>query len=486
MRIATRLWIALLGAIVLVLVAGVIVRIDQERRLLVDVTVRDRLFFAHALHAALTTEHGSGDPLRQTETMLIRKEVAASHIVARLVSTGDDDARPRPRLSTSDMARLGRGDVVVAVLGQEILTYVPLENDEDLALELAEPQAVSELLARIGWWSVAGQTLALACFAGVVTFALIGWLVGRPLTRLSGFARRIASGDLDARVDLGHAGGEVELLAHEMNQMAEGLQATRAALEESNVERVAALEQLRHADRLRTVGQLASALAHELGTPLNIVSGHARMIEQTKDISADAFSSARTILEQTGRMTRILRDLLDFSRRKSEPPAIHSLAELASHSAETLSPLARRYHVSIDVSKEDEPILVRANAQHFLQVLTNLYTNAMQASPSGDRVSVIVEKVFAAPPTGIHAKAGKYARVSVIDRGGGVDPEDLPHLFEPFFTRKERGEGTGLGLAVVDGIVREHGGWVGVTSTVGEGSRFEVYVPLVQREDDVT
>jgi signal transduction histidine kinase len=481
MRIATRLWIALLGAIVLVLVAGVMIRIDQERRLLLDVTVRDRLFFAHALHAALSREHGNVDPLRQAETMLVREEVAASHIVARLVSTDDADSRPQPRLSMPEVTRLRNGEVIVTVLGEEILTYVPLERDGALALELAEPEAVSALLARIGWWSVAGQTFALASFAGVVTFALIGWLVGRPLARLAGFARRIAAGDLDARVDL--HGGEVGLLAHEMNQMAEGLQATRAALEESNAERVAALEQLRHADRLRTVGQLASALAHELGTPLNVVSGHARMIEQTKDIGADAFSSARTILEQAGRMTRILRDLLDFARRKGESPAVHSLAELASHAAETLAPIARRYAVPIDVSKGEMPVLVRANAQHFLQVLTNLFTNAMQASPSGDRVSVHVDAIFATPPTGIHAKAGEYARVSVVDRGSGIDPEDIPHLFEPFFTRKERGEGTGLGLAVVDGIVREHGGWVSVTSEVGKGSCFEVYVPLVQKED---
>lgn len=483
MRIATRLWIALLGAIVLVLVAGVLIRIDQERQLLVDVTVRDRLFFAHALHAALSREHGSVDPLRQAETMLVREEVAASHIVAQLVSTDDSGARPEPRLSSVDIARLRRGQVVVAVLGEEILTYVPLENDGALALELAEPQAVSALLARIGWWSVAGQTFALASFAGVVTFALIGWLVGGPLTRLSGFARRIAGGDLDARVDLEGASGEVGLLAHEMNQMAERLQATRAALEESNAERVAALEQLRHADRLRTVGQLASALAHELGTPLNVVSGHARMIEQTPDIGVDPSASARTILEQASRMTQIIRDLLDFARRKSEPVAIHSLSELASRAAETLAPLTRRYGVPIDVDRGDAPVLVRANAQHFLQVLTNLYTNAMQASPSGDRVRVVVDSTFVTPPTGIHAKAGEYARVSIIDRGSGIDPEDIPHLFEPFFTRKERGEGTGLGLPVVDGIVREHGGWVGVTSELGKGSRFDVYVPLVTKEE---
>lgn len=480
MRIATRLWISLLGAIVLVLGAGVLVRLGQERQLLLEVTMRDRRFFGHALHTALSREHGSVDPLGQAQSMLDREEVAAAHIVARLVSIGDDDgARPTARVSAADRRTLSDGEVVVALEGAEILTYVPLDEENGLALELAEPQAITELLERIGWWSLATQTLALAAIAGLVTFALIRWLVGQPLARLALLARRIGAGDLDARVEHASGEGEVAILAREMNHMAERLQAARRALEESDAERVAALEQLRHADRLRTVGQLASALAHELGTPLNVVSGHARLIEQHEPATDEVTSSARTILEQASRMTKILRNVLDFARRKGPPPAPHALVDLARNAAETLGPLTKRAGLRIEVLEPDEPVRVLANAQHLLQVLTNLITNSMQAMREGGVVQVAIDALEAAPPTGVHAPAGRYARLSVIDRGAGISAEDLPHLFEPFFTRKPEGEGTGLGLSVVEGIVRDHKGWVSVASEPGVGSRFDVYLPLL-------
>jgi signal transduction histidine kinase len=313
----------------------------------------------------------------------------------------------------------------------------------------------------------------------VITFALVGWLVGRPLGRLAEFARRIGSGDLGARVAVGSGGEEMTTLGEEMNHMAERLAAARTAVEEADAERVAAMERLRHADRLRTVGQLASALAHELGTPLNVVSGHARLIEQEPGISADARESAREVLESSARMTRTLRDLLDFARRRGPQVAEHDLAELADRAARTLEPLTKRQGVRVVVTRA-EPVRATVDAQQVLQVLTNLVVNAAQAMPRGGSAQVIVEAVDATPPTGVHAPAGRYARIAVVDDGVGIAAEDLPRLFDPFFTRKEVGEGTGLGLSVVEGIVRDHRGWVAVTSEVGRGSRFEVYLPVTR------
>lgn len=477
MRIATRLWLVFIVQVVVVLAVGVSVRVREEERLVLDLTLRDRRFFAHALKATLMRPHGGPDPLAEARAMLDKEEVAAAHIVARLVSETGSDALPRARTAPRTRAALRREGAEVAVEGDEIVTRVALDSDAHLVLELREPHAVPGLLARVGLRSLITQAGALAALAGVVTFALVGWLVGRPLGRLADFARRVGAGDLGARVPEAGDGEEISALVVEMNAMAGRLEAARVAVEEANAERLAAMDRLRHADRLRTVGELASALAHELGTPLNVVSGHARMIEQDEAVGPDAREGARTVLEQSARMTRTLRDLLDFARRRGPQVAEHDLGEIAERAARTLEPLTKRQNVRVEVAR-GAPVRASVDAQQVLQVLTNLVVNAAQAMPEGGRVRVTVDAVDAAPPEGVHGPAGRYARVAVEDEGVGIAAEDVPRLFEPFFTRKAEGEGTGLGLSVVEGIVRDHRGWVAVTSEVGRGSRFEVYLPV--------
>lgn len=478
MRIATRLWISLLITIVLVLGAGVITRVRHEQRLLLEVTLRDRRFFAVVLQTALSRPDEEADPLEEARLLLAREEIAEAHVTTRLVTIGNSSNLPKPRLKTAQMAPLQRGDVVVAVYGGELLTYVPLEH-RDVALELSEPHAIDSLLARVGWQSLWTQSLSLAALAGLVTFAIVRILVGRPLQRLTLLARQIGAGDFSGRANVPRGRHEVAILAEEMNGMAERLGSARKALEELGAERVAALEQLRHADRLRTVGQLASALAHELGSPLNVVSGYARLIEQDPEVGPDSRASARTILEQTSRMTGIVKDLLSFARRKGKQAEELDVHALAQRAARTLEPLTKSHFTNIRIAENSAHVRVHADAQQLLQVLTNLLTNAMHAMPKGGDIDVAVDELEVEPPTGVHAPKGRYARIAVTDHGVGIDEDDIPHLFEPFFTRKGEGEGTGLGLAVVKGIARDHHGWVSVQSARGSGSTFEFFLPAV-------
>jgi len=448
MRIAVQLWLGFVLAIVVVLGVGVTVRVREERAHLLELTLRDRRFFAHALQAALSREHGTADPVREARALLGEDAIAAAHIDARLVSPDRAHGLPPPALAHAPDRALRRGEVYVGLHGDELVTLVPVDAEGDVALQLTEAQAVSAILSRYGLRSLVTQSLALGLLAGLSTLLLVRWLVGAPLGRLAVFSRRIAAGELDARVPEGRGDDEVAVLGREMNAMAARLQQAQRALEESEAERVAALEKLRHEDRLRTAGQLSSTLAHELGTPLNVVTGHARM-------------------------TRILRDVLDFTRRRGPHMAPRSLLDLARDAARTLSPLTRRQQVEIEV--EGAPVRVVVDGQQLLQVITNLLMNALQATPGRGVITVRVDEVDASPPTGTHAPAGRYARLTVTDRGVGISAEDLPQLFEPYFTRKA--EGTGLGLAVVAGIVRDHRGWVSVRSAPGERSRFEVFLP---------
>jgi signal transduction histidine kinase len=479
MSIAIRLWLSLVATFVLVLGVGVAIRVDEEQRLLVETTLRDRRFFAHALHAALLEEHGDGDAMEEARAMLDRSEVAEGHILARLVSPTAEELPP-PSLP-GVRGELERGEIAVGVHEDGILTYIPLDRGPDVvAIELAEPQAVTGLLRRIGLVSLGMQSLALATVAAFVTFFLVRAQVGRPLVRLASLARRIGRGELSAREQLEGA-HEVADLAKEMNAMAQELETTRKALDESEVERTQALEQLRHADRLRTVGQLASQLAHELGTPLNVVSDHARLIEQEPGVPDAVKDSARTVLEQAAKMTKSIRGVLDFSRRKSERRTV-DLVELAESAQATLAPLARKARAHVVVERQGTVARVDASAQQILQVLTNLLVNAFQAMKDGGLVRVRVSERDATPPPGSNASPGRFVVISVSDQGSGIAEEDMPRLFEAFFTRKAEGEGTGLGLAVVDGIVRDHRGWVAVESTLGKGTTFEVFLPAVARK----
>lgn len=479
MRLTLRLWIALLAAVVLVLATGLAVRLQAEQAHIVEVTLRDRRFFAHALQTALARPASNGSPLEEAERLLGREEIASGHIAARLLLPEQPAAAALMEMVRARTPELERGQVAVFAEGDQILTYIPLGGGEAL-LELREPHALGEVLARLGWRSLLVQLVVLAALAGLASFMLVRWLVGEPVSKLVRLTRRFADGELTARAELPAREDEIAELGRELHHMADQLLAVRHTLDEVDGERVEALEALRHADRLRTVGQLASSLAHELGTPLNVVSGHARMILDEAALSEEQRASTRTILEQVARMSGLIRELLGFARRRGPQRGRVELSELARHAARTLEPLMRRLEVDVEVRGAGSELHLEADAQELLQVLTNLVMNAAQSMPGGGRVSVELSEREAAPPVGVHARAGRCAVIAVSDEGQGIAPEDLPHLFEPFFTQKR--EGTGLGLAVVHGIVRDHGGWVSVRSEPGRGSRFEVYLPLAASE----
>jgi signal transduction histidine kinase len=123
--------------------------------------------------------------------------------------------------------------------------------------------------------------------------------------------------------------------------------------------------------------------------------------------------------------------------------------------------------------------MAQVDAGQIEQVITNLVMNAVQAMPGGGQVVTAVGPCHAKPPAGHAGGAGEYLCLSVTDEGTGIVEEHRQHVFEPFFTTKDVGEGTGLGLAIVYGIIAEHGGWIDVTSELGKGSCFSVYLPKV-------
>ncbi len=319
-----------------------------------------------------------------------------------------------------------------------------------------------------------GTLLTLAGLGGLILFGLGALVLGRPIRKLVERARQIAAGGLGGRLDLPQR-DELGVLARELDLMSERLAEAAARVRTEGDARLRALEQLRHADRLTSVGKLASGIAHELGTPLNVVLGRARMIEAGEVEGVDARRSAAIVAEQVDRMSAIIRQLLDFARPASATKAALDIRGLLRETVALLGPTAKKRGVTL-AAEPGVPLVVSADGRLLQQALLNLSLNAVQASPQGSEVRLSARAVEAVPPER-GGEAGPHVAVEVEDRGGGIATETLPRIFEPFFTTKDVGEGTGLGLSVSWGIVREHGGWIAVDSTPGEGSRFTVMLP---------
>ncbi len=363
--------------------------------------------------------------------------------------------------------------------GSTLLTAIPLRaaDGRDFGtLEISEPRAILDDYVRASVWRRVVLTLSMLLISSAIVLYFGIRMVGRPLRELIDCTRRIGSGDLSASVAL-QGRSELDELGTALNTMASRLQDSAEKLKVETARRMAALENLRHADRLRTVGRLASGIAHELGTPLNVVSGRASMIESGGMSEGEIVENAAIIREQSERISKIVRQLLDFARRPRSDFMIVDLGRCASDVCSLLEPLAGKKRISLVVSGADQAARTKADPSQIEQVLTNLIVNAVQASPERTRVEVEVGRAHAVPPADHPGQAGTYAFVRVRDQGSGIAEENVQHLFDPFFTTKEVGDGTGLGLSIVYSIVQDHGGWIEIDSRLGEGSRFTVHLP---------
>jgi two-component system NtrC family sensor kinase len=288
--------------------------------------------------------------------------------------------------------------------------------------------------------------------------------------------RRVGDGDFSGPLELrGH--DELSELAAGLNTMCEQLLDAKEKVRLETEARIRALEQLRHEDRLTTVGKLASGITHELGTPLNVISGRAWMIAKGNLSPREIIEGANTIKAQSERITAMVRQLLDFARLRSTTKTLADLRQITQQAVDLMSSLGYKQKVDICLVAEDTPITANVDAEQIQQVLMNIITNALQAMPEGGKVEVGIEHEHARPPEGYKGSEGEYFHIYVKDEGKGISKEDMPHIFEPFFTTKETGEGTGLGLSIALGIVREHGGWIDVQSEPGKGSCFSIYLP---------
>lgn len=479
MRLALRFALAVAAAAVIVMASNHLLA-NREERVMFQADHEQDLQVMAALEATLESIVAAEGPERARQVVADANRRAAEarfRFVALKEVPGGVEAIDLPPEAEAAVRRdetvsLTRVD---ATEGSRRLTYLPIEIEGRVrgALELSESTAAHDAYAWRRRVILLLTTILLLALSTLLVMVVGVYAITRPLDRVRSQARAVAAGDLGARLGLRRR-DEIGQLAGEMDAMCERIVADRLRLSTQTEERIASLEQLRHTDRLTTMGQLASGVAHELGTPLNVVGQRAKMIENAP-VEGTTKANARVIQEQVARMIVIIRQLLDFSRRQSPRLGVVSIREIVTKTLDLLGPLVAKHAIQASLEVPDEALFVRVDRNQVQQVLTNVVMNSVQAMARGGRLSVRVRAAHARPPGDQTMPGGEYVAVAVEDEGVGIPRDHLSRIFEPFFTTKGIGEGTGLGLSVAYGIVQEHGGWIDVESEVGKGSRFTIW-----------
>jgi two-component system NtrC family sensor kinase len=437
MRLAYKLAVALTLGVLIVMGIYAYIQIRLEV-VLFEADVQRNARIGRALRGTVATVwQAEGE--ERARGLIEEADDETSEVAIRLVWADAPAGHPRrPKLDDAALRALATGREARVVLedaaGDPVRhTYVPLGLEEapDAALEIRESLRPQKTFIRMTRRGIALATVAITMVCGLIAVCV-----------LAEASRQLTS-------------------------------ATDA--------KIAALEQLRHTDRLATIGRLASGIAHELGTPLNVVSLRAQEIAAADSSSEQVTSAAHIIDRQARRMSDIIRQLLDFSGRRKPKLGIAYLADIVSRTMELIAPVADKARVTFVYDLPQDHLLVNADQNQIQQALTNVVLNGIQAMPGGGRLTIRIDRRRVTPPPDCKQPPGDYCAVAIEDEGPGIPAETVQQIFEPFFTTKRAGYGTGLGLPVAAGIVTDHGGWIAVESLPARGTRFTIFLPLIER-----
>jgi signal transduction histidine kinase len=245
------------------------------------------------------------------------------------------------------------------------------------------------------------------------------------------------------------------------------LQKRNQQLQETNLELWHTNRRMNELGRLAAAGQTAAHFAHEVGTPLNLISGHVQLLKSDLERDPhDAEARIKTISAQIERIERIVRRMLDKTRFETELAPL-DLNSVLRKLCDAMAPALDKRHIHLVEKFSDNLPLMAGSSDRLQQLFLNLINNSLDAMPDGGEIQV---------HTTSDGKNGKAQRIAVdfIDTGVGMTPEVMSHIFDPLYTTKDRGHGTGLGLVIVSQIVSEHGGRLEVQSELGKGTRFRL------------
>ena len=397
------------------------------------------------------------------------------------------EAPPGPDVSARELAWLKTMlDVPRTFAASDGDTYayaIPLRGgsqQEPPVVSMLEISHSADVLAMTGddLTRVATLVVLIIAVTTIAVGALASRLVSRPITKLLRGIDDVAKGDL-SHVILSERDDEIGQIATRFNDMTFSLRESRGETQRQNEAKLALEQRLGQTEKLATIGQLAAEIAHEVGTPLNVIAGRARSIQRKAKDPDAVEKNAEIVAEQTARITRIIQRLLDFTRRKVGHTGKENvnLNELALTTMELLSGQFANAKVKTKLDRAEGLPRVAGDVDRLQQVMINLMLNAVQAMPDGGSLVVETRTTRRARP-GLEGGAEQaFVSFSVKDSGVGIPADIRDKIFDPFYTTREGQGGTGLGLAVCSGIVKEHDGWIDVEDGEAGGSVFRVYLP---------
>lgn len=483
MKLSARLVLLLTLSVGAVTAAATLITLHQRERTLREAARKEVLIHALTLRIALEEDYLTGRTLdAQRLINRLRENVGVYSVVlfdaeAKIIGISNT-------FTPEEFRHLREAQQVIA--GGEPIGIPRIIGGEDY-YSLVMPLKVEgrcigaiEIVQSISFVKnhITKARLDIATTAVLVFFiiSLVVTLVARynlaqPIQELLDGAMAVGRGDLNYRVSVKTRGGELARLGQEFNRMADSLAEQRWTAARETEERVALERRLRHSEQLAAVGSLAAGVAHEIGAPLQVIDGRAKQLLNNPNAPIETHRRNLTIIRhQAERITRIVRQLLDLARPYNLRLQEVHLADLIHETVELIEPQAESGNVQIEVSL-DPDLKVYADGELIHQVLLNICRNAIQAMPQGGRLQIEgINDV-------IIKDEQQFAAVRVSDTGTGIAAEHLGQIFVPFFTTKEVGQGTGLGLPVSRHIIEEHGGWIEAANRSVAGAVFTVYLP---------
>ncbi|MCC6553377.1 MAG: HAMP domain-containing protein [Polyangiaceae bacterium] len=485
MGLARQLWLVLLLPIAVTLGLYGLATHRARDRLVRSEASEELENQAVLVEAALTgaVQRGQVELLKQRVERLARADrilgIAAFEASGRTLLVTDHVAKAAADLSQLAQRALARGQDLeeeraldgIPVLVRTVTFSGDPGGSPVVAMVVRDLRYIDDLATTMNRTLIIAGAALLALTAVVAALASRA-TVGRPVGAIVAGVERVAGGDLHVQVPERGA-EELRRLSRAFNAMTARLAEARARAEREEAARIAEEEarlaverRLQHAQALAAGGQVAASMGHEIGSPLNVVLGRARRLADQPGCPEPIRGELETIAAQSERISRIVARLLTAARPARSHGRTSDIAQVAQEALAFLAPECRHRRVRARLEPGAAPAVAALDPDRLFQVIFNLCLNAIQAQREGGEIMVRVSPA-----------AGRKVSFEVEDRGPGVPPDVAPHVFDAFFTSKGDGGGTGLGLTIVSGIVREVGGAVALAPAEPTGARFRVTLP---------